>query len=333
MNNDSKHVTYPEFRQKYEEQRPASIPQYEPPLQDNPRWMTWATFAMFICAAALSGVHTVPTAYITIEALKVAEYVRQPVAMGTFIFVELGILMSSYTMFKKWSWIAFGILLLCISIAIVANLYSVFQAMKTNDTGAMIVGISLGIGAPLIAMMSGKQYVNLHRSEQIAEMRARQKFKDDLVQHDEDVQVAWDQWQIKLEMLAEKEVQREQLRIEREAERERIHNEQEIERIQALNSLNEANERMNEQPRLPYSANSSGGYTKRMDAKSVIREFFERNADTLNSKLDEVVQRIESESGVKVGRTSVHNVRTEILQRLRQTQEQEPSEVPLAMAS
>ncbi len=297
-----KQLTYQEFRKDYDEQHPASMPTYEPPIADNPHWMVWATLAMFVCAAALSGVHTVPTAYITIEAIKVAEYVRQPVAMGTFIFVELGILMSSYTMFKKWSWIAFSILLLCIVIAVVANLYSVFQAIRTEDLGAMVVGVALGIGAPLIAMMSGKQYVNLHRSEQIAEMRARQKYRDESLQYDIEVQDAWELYQSKLEAKIEKDNERERIRIERETEQ-----------VLSLNSLNGANEQANERGRVPYSANSSTGYSKRMDAKTIIREFFEQNPDTLNSKLDELVFRIESERGVKVGRTSVHNVRSDIL--------------------
>lgn len=293
--------TYQEFRAEYDEQHPASIPVYEPPLAENPRWMIWATLGMFICAAVLSGVHTVPTAYSTIEAGKVAEWVRQLAAMGAFIFVEVGILMTSYTMFKKWSWIAFLILLLSIAIAIVANLYSVFHAMQTDDIGAIMVGVALGIGAPLIAMMSGKQYVQLHRSEQIAEIRTRQKYREDKLQYDAEVQSAWSIQQAKAEAKAEKQAERERIRIERESEQ-----------MLSLNSLNGANERMNEQARLPYSANSSTGYSKRMDAKTVIREFFEQHPDTLNSKLDELVFRIETESGVKVGRTSVHNVRNEV---------------------
>lgn len=79
--------------------------------------------------------------------------------------------------------------------------------------------------------------------------------------------------------------------------------------IQRMNSLNAANE----QPHSDYSANSSTGYTKRMDARSLVHEFFERHPDRLNSRLDELVVQIEEETGVKVGRTSIHNVRREIV--------------------
>lgn len=290
-------MDYNDFRSEYENQHPASIPFYEEPLSDNPRWMTYAILAMFVCSAALSGVHTVPTAYGTIEAAKVAEFVRQPVALGAFIFIELGILITSYSMFKKWSWIAFLILALCIIIAMAANLYSVNKAMQTNDMGAMIVGVAFGIAAPLIAMMSGKQYVNVHRSEQVALFRAKQQYHESKIAHDKRVAEAWEQLQIKLEARQEKINERERIRIEREAEQ-----------IHSLHSLNS----VNEQVRLPYSANSSTGYSKRMDAKLIIREYLTNHPDMMVVKLDDLVKSIEAESGIKVGRTSVHNVRSEM---------------------
>lgn len=303
MAGDLNQMTYQEFRQRYEEQHPASVPKEEKVISDNPGWMVWATLAMFICAAALSGVHTVPTAYATIEASKVDNGVRQIVALGTFVFVELGILIASYTMFKRWSWIAFIILALSISIAIVANLYSVFEAMQTSDLGAVIVGISLGIGAPVIAMLAGKQFVNLHRAEQIAAMRAKQQYNDACLKHDETIQAAWQALQAKLEAKAEREAERERIRIERESEP-----------IHSFHSLNSLNGGANERPRLPYSANSSTGYTKQMNARDVIREFFEQNPDAVNSRLDDLVERIIQQTGVTVGRTSVHNVRKEFKQ-------------------
>ena len=284
---DRTQLTFQRFKQEYQEQHPASVPVMEDVMKEYPDWIIWATLAMFVCAAMLSGVHTVPTAYATIEAVKVAEYIRQPVSLGTFVFIEVGILVTSFLLFKKWSWLAFGVLVFCLMIAMAANLYSVSKAIQSQDAGSIIVGALLGIGAPLIAMMSGKMYVNIHRAHVIAVKQAQLKYREDCKVYDNMIILEWKEY---------REQAREEIRVERE-------------RTNSLNSVNE----QPEQPRLPYSANSSGGYNKRMDARSVIYEFFQQNPNTVNSKLDELVRRIESETGVKVGRTSVHNVRNEIL--------------------
>lgn len=82
--------------------------------------------------------------------------------------------------------------------------------------------------------------------------------------------------------------------------------------IQADNSLNSMNERVNERPELPRLVNSSTGYSKQMNARSLIEMFFERHPERLNGRLDELLIEIEQESGVRVGRTSIHNVRKDI---------------------
>lgn len=188
---ESNLISYQEFREQYEDQHPASLPTYTQPLADNPRWMPFALLAMFIFSALLSGVHTVPTAYSTIEAGKVSELVRQIAALGTFVFIELGILITAYSMFKKWSWIAFLVLAFCIIIAMAANLYSVYHAMQSNDDGSRIVGVLFGLAAPFIAMMTGKLYVNVQRSEQIAEYKARQQYNEQKINHDKAIEESW----------------------------------------------------------------------------------------------------------------------------------------------
>lgn len=53
--------------------------------------------------------------------------------------------------------------------------------------------------------------------------------------------------------------------------------------------------------------NASSGYTKRMDARSVIRDYLTRHPE-MRGSLNEIVDAIYNETGVKVGRSSVHNV-------------------------
>jgi hypothetical protein len=48
-----------------------------------------------------------------------------------------------------------------------------------------------------------------------------------------------------------------------------------------------------------------------MDARSIITQYFTEHPEDLNTRLDELVERIEQQTGVKVGRTSVHNIRSE----------------------
>lgn len=87
--------------------------------------------------------------------------------------------------------------------------------------------------------------------------------------------------------------------------------------VQSVHSLHSANEPVNEQdPSFIHSrsVNSANGYTKRMDAKSVARVFLEQHPEHMATRLDDLVPLIEAETGVKVGRTSIHNVRKEMAQ-------------------
>jgi len=54
--------------------------------------------------------------------------------------------------------------------------------------------------------------------------------------------------------------------------------------------------------------NSSSGYTKQMDARSVIRAYLARHPEMRTASLNQIVDNIRQETGVKVGRSSVHNV-------------------------
>lgn len=56
------------------------------------------------------------------------------------------------------------------------------------------------------------------------------------------------------------------------------------------------------------TASASSGYTKRMDARSVIREYLSSHPESDAMSLSEIMSAIYQETGVKVGRSSVHNV-------------------------
>lgn len=267
-------MNYSEFRKRYEEQHPASIPKLEFEMSDHPQWLIWAVAAMFIASALMSGVHTVPTAYDTIEALKVAEPIRQLGGMASFIFVELGILVSAYILFKNWSFWVFIILAIAVIIAMVANLYSVSEALQVNgDLGMTIVAVALGLGAPLIATLSGKVFVGLHRSDRIIDTRARAKFKEDSIAWDKEIERAW--------------------KAELKAGPSRV------------SSVQLSNEVSNGQSNVSAAA-SLVGHTKVPDASQKVRDYLSDNPDALYLSPRQLAELL------RVGKSTVNNVQREM---------------------
>ncbi len=214
-------MNYNEFRKAYELSHKASIPTKRVAME-YPALLTWAVLAMFLCAALLSGVHTAPTAYETIEAGKVSEGVRQAAALATFGFVELGILVSSYLLFKRSSneWFALSVLVMCSFIAMAANLYSVSKALKSDDFGSVIVGVAIGIGAPLIAALTGKVFVNLHHSNEQSKSRSQDSYNTAMRTFEESILNAYEEYCLKQAETARFEHEQKRLETEREQARE-----------------------------------------------------------------------------------------------------------------
>jgi hypothetical protein len=84
--------------------------------------------------------------------------------------------------------------------------------------------------------------------------------------------------------------------------------------VHSVNSVNRANEQSEQNGQMVHMGNSANGYTKRMDAKAVIREYFASHPDHFTMRLDDLVPLIQETTDVKVGRTSIHNVRKEMAQ-------------------
>lgn len=185
-------MEYEAFREDYIKRHPASVPVLQfSDVGEYPRWVRWIVFAMFLSAAILSGVHTVPTVYDTIQADKVNEVVRQLAALLSFIAVETSTLLASYMLFKKWSWLVAAVLGIAITVATVANLYSVSKALVAQETGIQIVAATLGLGMPFMAILAGKLYVNLHNADRREAYNAHQQYAQDCIAFDAKIQAAW----------------------------------------------------------------------------------------------------------------------------------------------
>jgi len=192
-------VEYNEFRALYVQQHPASVPKEEDhqEMSEYPFWLKYAVLAMFISAALLSGVHTIPTVYESIPtSTMVSEAGRQAVSALSFVAVELAIFIGAYLLAKN-SVFAFLVVLVSFAVAMTANLRSVSLALQGSDLITKVVTIALGIGAPLIALMAGKMFINIHKADRFASLRARQRYKEASEKFDGEVLDAWTKFQRK----------------------------------------------------------------------------------------------------------------------------------------
>lgn len=175
-------LNYESYREQYEKQHPASVP--VPPAvvrSEYPRWLRGVVLLMFVCAALLSGVHTVPTVYAGIEGGGVvAPLVRALVSLSSFVAVELAIFVAAYARLKANGWLVGAMLVVTFSIALVSNIQSVLKALGANgELGVTVVGVVLGIGAPLIALMSGEMFVHMHSASTKADSEAEARYREE----------------------------------------------------------------------------------------------------------------------------------------------------------
>lgn len=250
------------------------------------------TLAVIIIAAVIvSASHTVP---LFIQGTGVM------VAIAAFIMAECGLVLFEYILSREYvlkhpenasseKWIraarGLGFMLL-----LIANVYYV---MKTHgfqhEIFDFVVVIFIGVTAPVFILVCGQALALESVKAQIEQRKLDVEYAAQLLRWNDDFLKWWDARKNKL-------VQ--PVNVEREK----------------ANSLNS----VNEQAAFPvHSVNSlnsaANGYSKNMNSRQVIEQFFVAHPERLQDKLDALIKDIEAESGAKVGRTSIHNVRTEIL--------------------
>lgn len=281
-------MDYQEFRTEYEAQHPASVPQPETFMGEYPKWVTPVVAAMFITAALFSGLHTIPIAYSAIDAKHVADWLRQLGGVSAFLFLDAGVLLSAYLLVKKFNFIILTILGITILVAMGANLYSVAQAFnsETSDVFTKIITVFFGLVAPLMAALSGGIYVWLHQSEQTADMESKAAFKEQ--------QKAWD-----------KIVEKEWKKYQRTGG-------------QGNNRPQSSASSGNSPPTdgQPDNGGQGGGqstgqgYTKRTDARDIVKAYLENNPDGINGNVRQIARFL------NVGKTTVSDVQRELKERL-----------------
>lgn len=189
-------LIYEEFRAQYEKQHPASVPILEVEGSPYPKWIKLATLIMFLAAALLSAVHTIPVVFESIpESPIISPQIRTSAANGSVIAFELGLLLSAFLMVSKSSLRLAQILLGTMFVGtLVANIYSISQTKEPN-IGAIAVTIIFGAGIPVIALAAGKLYVNIYTMEASLEKRAKEAYREALKQWDAVIYAAWVSYQ------------------------------------------------------------------------------------------------------------------------------------------
>lgn len=171
------------FRQHYQLTHPSSVPalvmpdkkEYQPHYKYR-SWLRYVNLAILISASLLAGVHTVGVVYdgITVGPI-ITEFIRRVVSILSFCAVELSIFISAYIMDKKRN-LAVAILIVGFLVSMAANIFSVFAAFATVDTGGRLVAVLLGVGAPLMALLAGAMYEDIDGDKRIADQAVEARF-------------------------------------------------------------------------------------------------------------------------------------------------------------
>lgn len=266
--------------------------QYPPPEKQKPesdnQIMQVGITAIMIASTFASAVHTIP---------KFLEGVDAPPAIGwlvggsTFVMVELAIIIFSYAITRqrqmydksikadKIAWQKYAALYLSFIVAVIVNVYATVENTVpfSIPTGLQIaITILIGLCPPVTAYISGDILAALWVEKKRAEYRIQLEFKPVQAEWEEKCRKSW------------------KATISKEGS------------VYAPIQLNSVNSQMNGANGKPYANGNS---------KQLALEYLEKYPDDISLKLDDLKDKIEEWSGYEVGRTSVHNARTEFKQR------------------
>lgn len=172
-------MDYATFRQQYEEQHPASVPIKPDATSDYPIWLEPLALVMFLAVSIVSGVHTVSTMrYTMIESMVIPEDAKNPAAAAAFFGFEIALFVSVFGWLRKDNrWLAYLATGVVFAVIVMANIQDVARAGADGlFNGIMVFGI--GIGTPLVALFSGKLFVDIYRRKHVNETSADRQFTE-----------------------------------------------------------------------------------------------------------------------------------------------------------
>lgn len=236
----------------------------------------WAVIALG--AAVVSGAHSVPAILQTIPQIITSPF-REVLSLFGFTIFEL--LIFAGALYRRQTRFATMGLLLSLVGALAANIGSSVFSVHENQGGGLdyAVAIILALIAPLAAFLAGEMVQRL------------------FTQHHE---------QIALKTAEFDEKRRE---LDKVINREFVKYEKAFTPVKSIHSVNSVNASPPISVHSVNSVNGANGYTKQMNSRQIISEYFDNHPEFTNMTLDQLNEAIERESGVRVGRTSIHNVR------------------------
>ena len=198
-------MDYDVFREQYEKMHPASIPREPVIVSDYPGWLTYLAALMFLAVSVVSGVHTVSTMrYTMIESMVIAEGLKDYAALAAFFGFEVALFVSVFGWLRKDNrWIAYAATFVVFVVIVLANVQDIARASDGNVfNGIMIFGI--GIGTPLVALFSGKLFVDIYRRRLVNEQNGQTHYAAELKAWDERIERVWKREQKKLKRTSDK---------------------------------------------------------------------------------------------------------------------------------
>jgi hypothetical protein len=187
---------YQEFRTQYEAQHPASIPRMGKAMSDYPAWLQPLTLIMFIAVSLVSGAHTVSTVHETLEASLIADNIKAIVPYAAFFAFELALFVSVFSWLRKHSlWLPYLSTATVFIVIVVANLQDVPRSLGFDNMMLSTITIGLSFGTPLVALLSGKLFVDIYRANRMIHVKTQEEYTQALKQWDATINGAWTKYQ------------------------------------------------------------------------------------------------------------------------------------------
>lgn len=268
-----------------------------------------ALMVVMVAGSIVSASHTMPTfmgdsATLISLAVGLAAFFMSEVALAAFAYVGV---MRHYRETQKEpaslkTLVGAGVIVPFLVMA-AANISHEFKinGVTLPDVIRTVIILAISLSAPFMSYISGEVFAMFEVIDRV-----------DQEKHDTDYAQKVDAWEDKCRQAWGREKVNYGGKIRIEPVPMPQIGVQSIQSVHSLFSERTANEYSEQNDQNSRAANSANGYTKRMDAKSVARIFLEQHPEHMATRLDDLVPLIEAETGVKVGRTSIHNVRKDM---------------------
>jgi hypothetical protein len=189
-------MDYPSFREQYELQHPASVPMIETDTNEYPTWLLPITLVMFIAASIVSGAHTVSTVRQSLESSLIPQASKDIVAYSAYFAFELALLVSVFSWIRRTNrWISYLATLVVFTVIVLANVQDVAHSTIAGAWFTVFVVIGLGVGTPLVALLSGKLFVDVYRTNKASGSKAKVEYQEALKQWDATINRAYTSYQ------------------------------------------------------------------------------------------------------------------------------------------